>query len=107
LPVGVAPPADTPPRGLGEPVLVWEYWDGGRWRQLMRDELDDAINLRASGRISFEVPLDWERSAVNDVDGRWLRARLVDGAFGKLTLVSWKDEDNDVPYMPVIEPRPP
>lgn len=112
-PLQAAGAAAQPPPPLDQPVLAWEYWDGGEWKQLVSDPSDDATNLRASGtarasgRISFTVPHDWEQSKVNGQDGKWLRARLVSGVFGKLTLVSWKDEDHELHYLPIIEPRPP
>ena len=106
-PLEAALAAGKPPPELDKPLLVWEYWDGAGWRELVRDDGDDPTNLRASGRISFDAPRNWEPSRVNGAEARWLRARLVAGAFGKLTLVSWKDEDHEVHYMPIIEPRPP
>lgn len=106
-PLEAAGAAGKTPPDLGKPELVWEYWSGNAWRPLVSDDTDDAVNLRASGRISFEAPGDWEQSKVGGVDGLWLRARIVSGVFGKLTLVSWKDEDHEVHYLPIIEPRPP
>jgi hypothetical protein len=106
-PLEAAAAAGKTPPDLGKPVLVWEYWDGGGWTQLVSDAGDDPTNLRASGRISFDVPHDWGQSKVNGTDGLWLRARIVSGVFGKLTLVSWKDEEHEVHYLPIIEPRPP
>ncbi|MCW3066972.1 MAG: hypothetical protein JWN32_4144, partial [Solirubrobacterales bacterium] len=93
---------------LDPAVLAWEYWNGDEWREAVpKDPGDDGMNLRASGRVAFDVPRDWEPSTVGGVEQRWLRGRLVSGVFGKLTLVSWKDEDHQVRYLPIIEPRPP
>lgn len=106
-PLEAALAAGKPPPEIEKPELVWEYWDGRSWRELLKNATDDATNLRASGRIAFDAPRDWEPSKVGGTEARWLRARIVAGAFGKLTLVSWKDENHEVHYMPMIEPRPP
>jgi len=44
------------------------------------------------------------------VDGdvrRWMRARLAEGSFSSLRLVSWTDTSGIVNFLPVVEPRPP
>ena len=106
-PLEAAAAAGKLPPELAKAVLAWEYWDGDGWSTFTDFHGDGEANLRASGRFTFDVPPDWETCKVNGTDGHWLRARIVYGVFGKLTLVSWKDEDHQVHFMPIIEPRPP
>ena len=106
-PLEAAAAAGKLPPELTKAVLAWEYWNGDGWSTFTDFHGGGEANLRGSGRFTFDVPPDWETCKVNGTDGHWLRARIVYGVFGKLTLVSWKDEDHQVHFMPIIEPRPP
>jgi hypothetical protein len=124
---GVLAPQLTPPS------LVWEYWNGARWVALVgpalsnkdgKPSVNDAVNmlplkdddgnllLDENGNplpqtINFSVPPDWEANQVNSAAGMWLRVRQAAGSYSRLRLVSWTDQDNDVNFVPIIEPRPP
>ena len=74
---------------LGAPRLAWEYWNGKRWRSLMPISGDDRNNLLAAGSIKFTVPDDLAATQVNGVSARWVRARVAEGGYGRLRLVSW------------------
>jgi hypothetical protein len=90
-------------------TLAWEYWDGRNWSALdLAPDTPGAANFpRRSNnqfqwadlflpsdfqavrtvplgpmRVSFRVPTDVEATKVNNVQGRWLRVRLVNGGFG-------------------------
>ncbi|KQV73498.1 hypothetical protein ASC64_18860 [Nocardioides sp. Root122] len=92
---------------LNPPVVSWDYHDGERWRPLGAEGDPDVLALRASGSVRFTVPDDM---AELDVDGdvrRWMRARLAEGSFSSLRLVSWTDTSGIVNFLPVVEPRPP
>lgn len=94
---------------LTPPEVAWEYHDGERWRPLtVAPEVDkDVLALQASGSIHFTVPDD---IADVDLDGdvrRWLRARLAEGTYAHLNLVSWTGKDNMPNFLPVVEPRAP
>lgn len=92
---------------LASPVVAWEYHDGERWRALGAEGDAEVLALRASGSVRFTVPDDM---AELDVDGdvrRWMRARLAEGSFSSLRLVSWTSESGVVNFLPVVEPRPP
>ena len=100
----IVPSAAT---GLKPPVVAWEYHDGQQWRPLGAEGDEDVLALRASGSVRFTVPGDM---ADLDVDGdvrKWMRARLAEGSFSSLRLVSWTDSSRIVNFLPVIEPRPP
>jgi len=94
---------------LPAPELAWEYWDGTGWLALpaLGGPLA-ARNLGASGRVTFDVPDDWQPSEVAGQRARWARVRLVRGVFGRLDLVSWRDgETRELKFIPVVQPRPP
>lgn len=107
---GVLAPTLTPPR------LEWEYWNGSRWLALFPSGAsdpdgdpspNDPANLLASGQVSFTVPESWEANQVNSTDGMWLRVRQAEGSYSRLRLVSWTDQQGNVNFVPIIEPRPP
>ena len=109
------------PPTLDELQVTWEYWDGQRWKAVATSAVapnaqqsnqveatPSAINFLTSGVFGFAVPRDWERSTMNEVDARWLRARVVTGRYGRLIISTWKDsESNHVNLFPHIQPRPP
>ncbi|MGW6194767.1 hypothetical protein ACWF0M_01340 [Kribbella sp. NPDC055110] len=104
LVAAVVPSASTQ---LSAPRVAWEYHDGDRWRALGVSGDDAVISLQASGSVSFTVPAD---IAEVDIDGdvrRWLRARLADGSYSHLRLVSWTDKSGVLNFLPVVEPRAP
>ncbi len=107
---GILPPLLTPPS------LIWEFWNGTRWQPLVGPALsnpngnpsnNDPINLLASGSVSFPVPPSWEANQVNSIGGLWLRVRQAGGSYARMRLVSWTDQQNNVNFVPIIEPRPP
>ena len=101
------------PPTLGSPQVAWEYWNGRRWTELVgpRDG-NIAANLLATGTVSFTAPGDWEPNKVSEIENRWLRARLTQGAYGLLRIMTWTDNTGTdtkgtVNLFPVVEPRPP
>jgi predicted phage baseplate assembly protein len=107
-PVTVAAAAGVAAPKLDDPRLVWEYWDGVRWRTLVAPTAADPNNLLASGTFGFTVPVDWEPVVANEIEARWLRARLVSGAYARIRTVSWQDQGTkEIKYMAIVEPRPP
>ncbi len=99
---GASPPLLAPPR------LVWEYWNGAEWRNLVGPKNDDTTNLLASGEISFTAPQDISPFSLNGSAALFMRARLASGSYNTLTLVTWKDPSSgQTNWMPVIQPRPP
>ncbi|BDV31543.1 baseplate J/gp47 family protein [Microbacterium terricola] len=92
---------------IAPPRVEWEYHDGRRWRSLGVEGDPRVLALLDSGSVHFTVPDD---IADVDIDGdtrRWLRARLADGAFAHMSLVSWTDKVGTINFLPVVEPRPP
>jgi len=54
-------------------LLEWEYWDGSRWKELMRPSLQVERN-----QIAFTGPPTFEQTAVNDKESFWIRGRLFE-----------------------------
>lgn len=81
--------------------LAWEFWDGRGWAQLFTSELtpdakspvkesaagaspnDETQAFTKSGRVSFTLPIEPARTAVNGVENFWVRVRIVSGDYGK------------------------
>jgi phage-related baseplate assembly protein len=90
------------------PVIAWEYWEGTRWRTLSVQGTADARTLRGDGPVTFDVPEDIEETEVSGTKARWIRARLVEGGFGTVRLVSWRDEKTQrLNFFPIVQVRPP
>jgi uncharacterized phage protein gp47/JayE len=65
------------------PQVVWEYWDGRGWTELVNlSEQTPRADFGASEILDFAVPADLAPVAVNDDLDLWMRARLVSGGYG-------------------------
>jgi hypothetical protein len=77
------------------PDVIWEYWDGTRWRGLGVRALTAAGEapeaFRSGGVFSFQVPDDVEKTVVEGQEGWWIRAGLAAGGYGFTAEVSWSD----------------
>ncbi|HJU56187.1 MAG TPA: putative baseplate assembly protein [Pyrinomonadaceae bacterium] len=64
-------------------LVVWEYWNGREWTELMNFSLQGAkSDFTTTEILDFRVPVDLVEVEVNkDVD-LWMRARLVSGGYG-------------------------
>ena len=68
-------------------TLEWSYWDGAGWAA-MAVELTAMNDLyEDGGTVRLKVPDDMRKSVVNDVEGFWVRVRLVSGGFGVVQTV--------------------
>jgi uncharacterized phage protein gp47/JayE len=67
-----------------EHSVSWEYWNGLRWSSLrtVTGETKRPEDFRKRGVIELTVPPDMTPTTVNDVDGLWMRVRLVSGGYG-------------------------
>jgi predicted phage baseplate assembly protein len=54
-------------------LLEWEYWEGTRWK-----ELEPALIEVDRGEVAFLGPLRFEPTAVNHIEGLWMRGRLAE-----------------------------
>ena len=101
---------------LDPPRLVWEYWDGRRWKTLVPPSpglignlgIEDLNKPPPEIQIQFVVPKDMTLTRVAGVEARWVRVRIATGSFNRLRLVSWYDaEAGKINFYTLIEPRPP
>jgi hypothetical protein len=66
----------------GNPKLSWEYWDGQAWWKIQN--LNDGTgNLQTTGLVTFCVPSGLQPTDVSGRTSHWIRARLVEGDYGK------------------------
>jgi hypothetical protein len=93
--------------------LSWEYWNGRGWFPLNNwflldgspaDGPSDFTGLRT---YFLELPLDFERTKVNDQEGFWMRARLVSGGYGFTKVVKWDDAGGSHNEFTYFIPQPP
>jgi Baseplate J-like protein len=81
-------------------AAIWEYWNGKRWdalppaseQPLPVDQ--DSVPGGRSGVFRFDIPDDFVPLKVNDVDGLWMRLRLVWGGIYETGRTSWIDSLN-------------
>lgn len=92
----------TPPDPDPQPVLSWEYWNGESWRGLRVS--DTTEKFKAAGQIRFTCPEDIEKIEVNGEEKYWIRARLIDGDYGKEIIIgSGGTVSTGTIYYPVIK----
>ncbi len=82
--------------------LSWEYWNGNGWNTVnslvaLDDDAPEVPDFTDGFLFSFDVPLDFEQTTVNDEEGYWMRARLMSGGYGVVSTVTW---DSAVPADP-------
>lgn len=53
-------------------LCEWEYWNGHRWR-----ELEASTQELPTGWVAFKGVDGIEKTTINETDGYWIRARLV------------------------------
>jgi predicted phage baseplate assembly protein len=101
-----------PPPGASEedlvqkgPRVVWEFWDGGRWADLLPQ--DRTAGFTRSGYLTFQGPKNFDKRNVFDTEAFWLRARLESGSYDlppvlRAVLVNAVDALNGVTVEEVI-----
>ena len=101
-----------PPPGAAEddlvqkgPRVVWEYWDGARWADLLPE--DKTFGFTRSGYLAFNGPKNLEKRSVFDTEACWFRARLESGSYDlppvlRAVLVNAVDALNGVTVTEVI-----
>lgn len=87
--------------------LSWEYWNGRGWFPLNNWFELDGTAVEAPSDFTqlktywLKLPLDFERTKVNDQEGFWMRARLLSGGYGFTKVIKWRDAggaDNEFTY---------
>lgn len=67
--------------GQKEDEFLWEYFDGGRWREMSL--LDETGGFSRTGLITLMGPPSMERARCFGADGYWLRVRDIGGVSGR------------------------
>ena len=85
--------------------MVWEFWDGARWADLLPQ--DRTYGFTRSGYLSFTGPRNFEKRGVFDSEAYWLRARLESGSYDlppllRAVLVNAVDAINGITVVEVI-----
>jgi len=65
-------------QGAGVWTITWEYWDGDSWEALA-GVADGTTGFTAAvgwQTVTWNLPGDWARTTVNNVNAYWVRARL-------------------------------
>lgn len=76
---GPAPGAAEDDIAQKGPRVVWEYWDGNRWADLLPQ--DRTYGFTRSGYLTLQGPRNFEKRNVFDTEAFWLRARLESGSY--------------------------
>ncbi len=78
--LGGAPPGAAEDEKINQgPRVVWEFWDGNRWADLLPE--DHTFGFTRSGYLDFDGPRQLQKRSVFDSEAFWLRARLETGAY--------------------------
>ena len=107
----VAPePVDmTNATALTAPAVAWEYWNGKQWSIVGSAPTGDAATFQATGTVSLTVPGDLAPGKVNGQVALWMRARLLNGGYGRKRTITWTADDANktTNKITVIETVPP
>ena len=76
---GPAPGAAEDDVAQKGPRVVWEFWDGNRWADLLPQ--DRTYGFTRSGYLTFTGPRNFDKRSVFDTEAFWLRARLESGSY--------------------------
>ncbi|MDC3378840.1 putative baseplate assembly protein [Planctomycetota bacterium] len=68
-------------RRKGNQRVIWEYWDGERWADLL--PRDRTINLTRSGLLEFRAPAEHLAKREFGEDLHWIRCRLEMGSYAR------------------------
>ncbi len=78
-----------------KPQVIWEYWNGREWTELMNFNLQPVNkDFRTTEILDFRVPIDLVPTSVNDDVDYWMRARLVSGGYGFFQKMSFSAGTN-------------
>jgi hypothetical protein len=91
-------------------TVVWEYWNGREWTELVADFTATSVGetpsseanaelkaLNHPGKITFDVPYDFKKNIVNEEENFWVRVRVLTGTFGIRRKVVYQVETDTKP----------
>ncbi|MCL7412010.1 MAG: putative baseplate assembly protein [ANME-2 cluster archaeon] len=74
------------------PRLSWEYWNGRGWIHIPGiNGLQNNFTTQGVQTVTFICPGDMQKTEVNGQENFWMRIRIVDGDYGKITFVENTD----------------
>jgi predicted phage baseplate assembly protein len=102
---GPAPGATVDDLVVKGPRVVWEFWDGARWADLLPQ--DHTSGFTRSGYLAFAGPRNLQKRSVFETEAFWLRARLESGSYDlpptlRAVLVNAVDAVNGVTVLEVL-----
>lgn len=102
------PDVERPDSTEDPPVLSWEYYDGDAWARLA-PVYDFTRSLQDGGVVAFVPPTDLSKTTVAGREGHWIRARLVDGDYGRMdvAVTDWTADGDPKEFEPTPDYRPP
>ena len=91
--------------------LAWQYWDGGAWATLDRqdntanDGIVDVDPFTTLGVrcVSWLAPIDWATTVVNGVTGYWVRCLVFNAGAGPHTIPTQQNRNIYAVSWPYIE----
>jgi hypothetical protein len=76
------------------PALTMEYWNGRQWTNMGVKSAELASTISVGGPLSLTVPKGMAKTKVNDVEGLWMRIRVIQGTFGCKRTITWTDSES-------------
>lgn len=74
-----------------EHLVVWEYWNGREWTELLNYSATAVkADFETTEILDFRVPVDLVPTLVNDDPDFWMRARLASGGYGFFQKMTFK-----------------
>jgi uncharacterized phage protein gp47/JayE len=90
------------------PLVVWEYWNGREWTQLINfNNTPVKADFSTTEILDFRVPVDLVAADVNQDIDFWMRARLVSGGYGFFQKMSFKTGAGGDNNFNVVVTQPP
>lgn len=90
---GAAPTTPPPTKPSGDLKLSWEFWNGAQWVLLGTSDQNPPpptgfrdftqAFTKPDQSVVFTTPSQVGKTAVNGVEGYWLRVRIIAGDYGK------------------------
>jgi uncharacterized phage protein gp47/JayE len=105
-------PSNTVTGGALANTLNWEYWNGFAWTLLFQGSYTPPAatgsgDFTAYEILTFTVPNDLASTTVNNLEGLWIRVRLVAGGYGITQTVTSTDSGGTTYTSSFTIPQPP
>lgn len=94
-------------------LVIWEYWNGQDWTEIYQSSTLSKFpwgsgDFTVTEVISFNIPVDFRPTTVNNDTGLWMRARVASGQFGYTQTVTFPTSAGITPpSVSYAVPQPP